>query len=182
MTRIELRAADPDSDLALVHAWMQEPHVVPWWQLAGPPADVRAYLAAQVALAHMTVWVASADGEPFAYVETYRAAEDPLARHYAALPGDRGFHLLVGPERWLGSGAPRRLVEVLLARLLREPGAERVVCEPDVRNERMLAFCRALGGEVAAELELPDKRAALVVWTREAVAARHAGAVAVSAP
>jgi hypothetical protein len=28
----------------------------------------------------------------------------------------------------------------------------------------MLAFCRALGGEVRAELELPDKRAALVVW------------------
>ena len=39
-----------------------------------------------------------------------------------------------------------------------------MVCEPDVRNTRMLAFCRALGGEVRATLELPDKRAALVVW------------------
>ena len=30
----------------------------------------------------------------------------------------------------------------------------------------MLAFCRALGGEVRETLELPDKRAALVVWER----------------
>ena len=42
--------------------------------------------------------------------------------------------------------------------------AARVVCEPDLRNTRMLAFCRSLGGEVQATLELPDKRAALVVW------------------
>ena len=42
----------------------------------------------------------------------------------------------------------------------------RTVCEPDVRNARMLAFCRGLGGEVQMELELPHKRAALVVWER----------------
>ena len=59
---------------------------------------------------------------------------------------------------------PRELGRVVVERLL-EAG-ERVVCEPDVRNARMLAFCRALGGEVRAELELPDKRAALVVWER----------------
>ena len=40
------------------------------------------------------------------------------------------------------------------------------MCEPDVRNARMLAYCAALGGEVHAELDLPDKRAALVVWER----------------
>ena len=34
---------------------------------------------------------------------------------------------------------------------------ERVVCEPDIRNTRMLAYCQALGGQVAAELELPDE-------------------------
>jgi RimJ/RimL family protein N-acetyltransferase len=151
---IELVAADPDAHLDLVDGWMREPHVAPWW---GPPADVRAYLESQVALPHSQPWIATTDGVPFGYVETYRADEDPLAAHYDARPGDRGFHLLVGAE-WVGTGAARRLVRRLL-----EPGG-RVVCEPDVRNTRMLAFCRALGGEVRAELELPDKRAALVVW------------------
>ena len=53
---------------------------------------------------------------------------------------------------------------VILERLFAE--GERVLCEPDERNARMLAFCRALGGEVRATLELPDKRAALIVWER----------------
>jgi acetyl CoA:N6-hydroxylysine acetyl transferase len=170
VTRIELRAAHPDDDLALVHDWMQQPHVIPWWQLAGPATRVRAYLAGQVALAHSDPWIATADGTPFAYVETYRATEDPLAEHYDAHDGDRGWHVLVGPPSFLGSGVPRRLAMDVIVRLLDEPGATRVVCEPDVRNERMLAFCRALGAEPAGELELPGKRAVLMIWTRERVA------------
>jgi hypothetical protein len=104
--------------------------------------------------------VAYADGDPFAYVETYRVVEDPLSKHYAAHPDDRGFHILVD-ECAVGTGLPRALVRQLVA-----GNAGRTVCEPDVRNARMLAFCRGLGGEVQAELELPHKRAALVVWER----------------
>jgi siderophore synthetase component len=152
--RVQLVAADPDAHGALVEGWMHEPHVAEWW---GPPADVRAYLAAQLASGHSQPWIAFEGGVPFGYVETYRADEDPLAAHYAARPGDRGFHLLIAGE-FVGTGAARRLVRQLLE------GGGRVVCEPDVRNARMLAFCRALGGEVRAELELGDKRAALVVW------------------
>ncbi len=68
--------------------------------------------------------------------------------------------MLVGEPAYLGSGASRELGRVVVERLLEE--GERVVCEPDVRNARMLAYCHALGGEVRAELDLPDKRAALV--------------------
>lgn len=172
MSAITLVPADPDAHLELVHGWMQQPHVVPWWELAGPREPVRAYLAGQRALPHLDPWIALADETPFAYVETYRAAEDPLAGHYEALPGDRGWHVLVGPPEFLGSGVPRELAREVIVRLMREPGAQRVVCEPDERNARMVAFCRALGGEVVASLDLPDKRAALVVWTRADVAAR----------
>ncbi len=165
MSGITLTAVDPGRDLALVHAWMQEPHVIPWWGLDGPPAGVAGYLAAQCALPHLTPWIARAGDEPFAYVETYRAAEDPLAAHYPAEDGDRGWHVLVGPASYLGSGVPRALGREVVRRLFDEPGATRVVCEPDVRNTRMIAFCERLGGTVVDELDLPDKRAALVVWT-----------------
>jgi siderophore synthetase component len=160
--RIELIAADPGEHHELVHAWMNEPHVAAWW---GPPADVRAYLVEQVALPHSQPWIATASGVPFGYVETYRAADDPLAlaAHYDARPGDRGWHVLV-TGAFVGTGLPRELGRHVVERLLAE--GDRVVCEPDERNARMLAFCRALGGEVRATLTLPDKRAALVVWER----------------
>ena len=150
---IELVRAD-ETHHALLEAWMTEPRVSQWW---GELVDIGTYMAG---LGHLEPWVAYADGDPFAYVETYRVVEDPLAQHYAAHPDDRGFHILVD-ECAVGTGLPRALVRQIVA------GNEgRTVCEPDVRNARMLAFCRGLGGEVQAELELPNKRAALVVWER----------------
>jgi RimJ/RimL family protein N-acetyltransferase len=167
VTPIALRPLDLASDVELVHRWMQEPHVEPWWELAGPVERVRAYLRARVALAHLECWIASEDGRPFAYVETYEATADELGAQYAALPGDRGFHLLVGPPELLGSGAARRLVRQLLTSLLEQPQVTRVVCEPDVRNGRMLAFCRALGGEKIATFHFEGRRVALVAWTEQ---------------
>jgi len=165
VTPIALRRLDLAADVELVHGWMQEPHVAPWWELAGPRERVLAYLRAQAALAHLECWIASEDGRPFAYVETYEAIADPLGAHYAALPGDRGFHLLVGPPELLGSGAARRLARHLLTWLLAQPHVTRVVCEPDTRNGRMLAFCRALGGAPIARFDFDGRRVTLVAWT-----------------
>jgi RimJ/RimL family protein N-acetyltransferase len=161
---IELVAADPDAHLELLHGWMNAPHVDEWWRSAGTRDEVRAYVQRQLDLPHVQPWVASSDGVPFAYVETYRAAEDPLAEHYEARAGDRGWHVFVGEPSFMGTGVPRELGRVVVERLFAE--GDRVLCEPDERNARMLAFCRALGGEVRASLDLPDKRAALVVWER----------------
>ncbi len=141
---------------------MQQPHVAPWWELAGPLSRLREHLGAN---AHVDAWIAG-DGEPFAYVETYRVADDPLAAHVDSGPGDRGFHLLVGPPDRLGRGLGRLLVREVTARLLAEPDATRVVCEPDIRNARMLACCRSLGGSQLATIDLPGRRAVLIGWTR----------------
>ncbi|MBJ7518132.1 MAG: acetyltransferase [Solirubrobacteraceae bacterium] len=160
-----------DRDLPLVRGWMNAPHVAPWWGLAGPIDVTERYLREQLARPHLHPWIVCADGEPFAYAETYRAADDPLAEHYDADPGDRGFHLLVGPPDRLGTGAAQLLIRALLAHLLADPAATRVVCEPDVRNTRMLRCCAALGAVDTGVVRLPDKDAALLVWTRADVIA-----------
>lgn len=150
-----------------VHDWMNRPHVAPWWQLAVSLPEIRAYLDG---LTHLNPWLATVDGVPFGYVETYRVAEDPLADYYDADESDLGWHVLVGPEEFLGTGVPRTLGRAVLESLL--AAAPRVVCEPDVRNKRMHAFCRALGHEAHGEIELPDKRALLMVCTRESYSAK----------
>jgi acetyl CoA:N6-hydroxylysine acetyl transferase len=179
--------ADPDRHTTLLHEWLREPHVAPWWGPERGLDETRAYLERQLGSGHLTPWVVSAGNLSFGYVETYRAAEDPLAQAYPLSPRDRGWHVLVGPAEVLGRGLPRLMGRAVVARLLSEDGVDRVVCEPDERNGRMLAFCEALGHERLATLDLRHKRAALLACTRARFESRwpgdlEAGAVSWSSP
>lgn len=160
--KVRFDRVDADRDAALVHDWMNRPHVSPWWELARPYEQIRDYLAC---LTHLWPWLVSTGGMPFGYVETYRVAEDPLADNFSARSDDLGWHVLVGPQDMLGTGAPRLMGRAVLAYLLNQ--SERVVCEPDAKNERMLAFCGRLGHRHLGEVDLPEKRAALMACTRE---------------
>lgn len=157
----------PDEHVDLIHDWMNREHVAPWWQLDRPLPEVCDYLAG---LTHLTPWLIATDGVPFAYVETYRVADDPLAEAYPARDDDVGWHVLVGPEEFIGTGIPRLMGRAVLAYLLQF--GRRAVCEPDVRNKRMLAYCRRLGCEARGQVALPDKQAALMVCERRTFAAR----------
>ncbi len=172
MTGITLEPAAVDLHADLLHGWMNQPHVVPWWEIDRSPAGVRAYLEAQLALPHLDPWIARDDGRPVGYVETYQAAADPLARYYPATAGDRGWHVLVGPPELIGTGVARRLGRTVMTRLLDDPDADRVVCEPDARNVRMIRLCLRLAHVPLAQLQLPDKRALLLGCTRAQFAAR----------
>ena len=161
------RALDPAGDLDLVHGWMHQPHVVPFWQLDLDRDDLAAYLGRAAADDHQQVLIGSVDGEPVSYWECYWAARDPLAAHYPAEPADQGVHLLIGPPERTGRGLGRQLLQAVVAwQLGREPATRRVVAEPDVRNQRMIHVFQQCGFRRAGELELPDKRAALMLHER----------------
>lgn len=171
--RVEFRLAEPEHDAVVVAEWGAFPHVREWWpDLAAPVRDVRAYLVAQRGIAHSQPWIATIDEQPFAYVETYLPADDPLAEHYDALVSDRGWHVLVGPPEFLGSGIPRLLGRAVLTKLFDDAHAARVVCEPSIENTRMIRYCEHLGHVPVAVLDLPDKRALLLACTRASFAER----------
>lgn len=174
MTRLRFEMADPVLHAGLLREWLDQPHVAPWWA-AERIQETSVYLAHRLAIGHVTPWIAWADDQPFGYVETYRAAEDPLAAAYPLTPNDRGWHVLVGPPQLLGSGLPRLLGRAVLAGLLAERGVNRVVCEPDERNTRMLRFCERLGYSRLATVDLRDKRAALMACTRDEFVRRWPG-------
>jgi RimJ/RimL family protein N-acetyltransferase len=179
---LRFEVADPDGHAELMHDWMHQPHVAPWWGADRTLEQTTAHLQRQWDTGHVVPWIASysrpggvGDWTPFGYTELYRPAEDPLADYFPLVDTDRGWHVLVGPPDALGSGLPRLMGRAVLARLLTLSGIDRVVCEPDERNSRMLGFCRALGYEQVALLDLPDKRAALMVCTIATFDARWPG-------
>lgn len=161
------RPLEVAADLELVHGWMRQPHVAAWWALDVPRAELAGYLERTVADDHQQVLIGSVDGRPVSYWEVYWAARDPLAAWYDADPDDQGVHLLIGPPELTGRGLGAALLDAVAAWLLvREPATRRLVAEPDVRNTASLRAFERCGFRRAAELDLPSKRAALMVRDR----------------
>ncbi|WP_223291156.1 GNAT family N-acetyltransferase [Streptomyces avicenniae] len=157
-----------EADLPLLTAWMNDPVVDAFWELAGPAARTAAHLAAQLDGDGGSVpCLGVLDGVPMSYWEIYRADLDPLAAHYPALPHDTGLHLLIGPANHRGRGLGTLLLRATAGLVLRHrPRCPRVVAEPDVRNAPSVAAFRAAGFRAAGEIALPGKRAALMLRER----------------
>ncbi|WSL21587.1 acetyltransferase [Streptomyces sp. NBC_01283] len=157
-----------ERDLPLISRWMNDPAVAAFWELAGPDAVTEAHLRAQIDGDGRSVpCLGVLDGTPMSYWEVYRADLDALARHYPARPHDTGLHLLIGGVadrgRGLGTSLLRAVADLVLDR---RASCGRVIAEPDLRNTPSVSAFLSAGFRFAAEVDLPDKRAALMVRDR----------------
>lgn len=161
-----------ERDLPLLTRWMNDPAVAAFWELAGPGTVTAEHLRAQIEGDGRSVpCLGVLDSTPMSYFEIYRADLDPLARHYPARPHDTGIHLLIGGitdrGRGMGSTLLRAVADLVLDH---RPRCTRVVAEPDIRNTPSVSAFLSGGFRYAAEVDLPDKRAALMMRDR---ALRH---------
>lgn len=157
-----------ERDLPLINGWMNDPAVAEFWELAGPQALTEDHLRAQLAGDGRSVpCLGVLDGTPMSYWEIYRADLDPLARHYPARPHDTGIHLLIGNVADRGRGLGGTLLRAVADLVLDKRSAcARIVAEPDIRNTPSVAAFLGAGFRFSAEVDLPVKRAALMVRDR----------------
>ncbi|WP_033286203.1 GNAT family N-acetyltransferase [Streptomyces sp. NRRL F-525] len=157
-----------ERDLPLISGWMNDPAVAEFWELAGPRTLTEDHLRAQLTGDGRSVpCLGVLDGTPMSYWEIYRADLDPLARHYPARPHDTGIHLLIGDVADRGRGLGGTLLRAVADLVLdKRPACARVVAEPDLRNTRSVAAFLSAGFRFSAEVDLPAKRAALMVRDR----------------
>jgi len=154
-------------DLPLVCRWMNDPVVAAFWELAGPESRTARHLRRQLDDGRSIPFLGVLEGRPMSYWEIYRADLDPLACHYPARPHDTGVHLLIGGGADRGRGLGSRLLQAVAGLILdRRPACARVVAEPDLRNIPSIATFLSAGFRFLAEVDLPTKRAALMVRDR----------------
>jgi len=168
--RFTLSPVKPSRDLGHIHRWMNDPVVACSWELDGPLERIAAHLAEQRALPHTEPYLARLAGRPIGYWEIYRAAEDRLAAYYPARPDDVGVHLLIGePDlRDLGLGT---LLLTTLCEAIQARSGSRIIAEPDERNTASVRAFAAAGFTRCAAVELPEKRAVLMVRAARSAAA-----------
>ncbi|MDX3851993.1 GNAT family N-acetyltransferase [Streptomyces sp. AK02-01A] len=157
-----------ERDLPLISRWMNDPAVAAFWELAGPEAVTAAHLRPQLDGDGRSVpCLGVLGGTPMSYWEIYRADLDPLARHYPSRPHDTGIHLLVGGVADRGRGVGTTLLRAVSDLVLdHRPRCGRVIAEPDLRNTPSVSAFLSAGFRLSAEVDLPDKRAALLVRER----------------
>jgi acetyl CoA:N6-hydroxylysine acetyl transferase len=166
---ISLRQATLERDLGRLHTWLGSDHVKPYWQLDLPLPAFHDRLAEKLADGHLTPYIGCLDHVPMSYWECYWAAEDSVANYYDADPTDQGVHLLIGPEEYLGNGYALALMRAVVTMQFRHPETERVVAEPDVRNERVIHVFEQCGFTPRKEFHFDEaeKDALLLVCERE---------------
>ncbi|PCG84367.1 N-acetyltransferase [Streptomyces sp. WZ.A104] len=157
-----------ERDLAVLTRWMNDPAVAAFWELAGPASVTAGHLRTQLEGDGRSIpCLGLLDGTPMSYWEIYRADLDPLARHYPARPHDTGVHLLIGGVKNRGRGMGTTLLRAVADLVLDNlPQCGRVVAEPDLRNTPSVSAFLSAGFRFSAEVDLPDKRAALMIRDR----------------
>ncbi|MCH1867347.1 GNAT family N-acetyltransferase [Nocardioides sp. CFH 31398] len=171
MTSIE--PLDHHAHADLLHAWVTHPRSV-YWQMQGlSRAEVVAAYDELAADAGHDCWLGWVDGRQAFLTETYdpATAKASEVRDRPELrPGDLGMHVLVAPP---GDGeAPvpgftRRCFAAVMTHCFDDPAVERVVVEPDARNDAIRRLNAEAGFVVLGEVPLGSKTAALSVCDRD---------------
>src|SRR5262245_18259860 len=97
--RYEFRSMT-ETDLPLLHRWLNEPHVSRWW---GEPAAQFDLVSGDLDEPAMEQYIVMQDSQPFAYLQCYRLTDWNVC--FGEQPeGTRGIDLLIGEPYMLARG------------------------------------------------------------------------------
>jgi RimJ/RimL family protein N-acetyltransferase len=145
---------------------MNENHVVPYWKLDLSLSDYSIHLRNFLKCEHQTLLIGEIDGVPISYWESYWVKGDLIENYYEFNEYDQGVHLLIGDKDYLGKGLIYPLLMTILSHKFQVSQTEKVIAEPDVRNEKMIHVFKKCGFTPIKEVELPDKTGLLMFCER----------------
>ncbi|WP_341715608.1 GNAT family N-acetyltransferase [Micromonospora sp. FIMYZ51] len=161
-----LRTLDVAADAPLLHRWVTHPRSA-FWLMQDADVDRVAQEYRRIAAhPHHDAYLGLWRGEPAFLAERYDPAHVELVGRYDARPGDVGMHFLCAPPEVRVPGFTRAVITTVLSWLFADPGTDRVVVEPDVRNRAVQALNAAVGFEVVGPVAKPEKTALLSICTR----------------
>lgn len=168
-TVLEIRKASIEQDGERFCKWQNDERVAKFWEYAWSRDKLDAYLQDHLDDLHTEPLIISADGQPFAYVESYWCKEDRLGPYYDCHDYDQGFHLLIGEPEYQGKLTSHFLTAITHFLLLSDPRTEKIMGEPRADNKNLLKYVTSTAGwHQAGEVKFPHKTAALLQCDRDA--------------
>jgi AacA4 family aminoglycoside N(6')-acetyltransferase len=158
-----------EQDLPMLHDWLNRPHIVEWWGGERPSLErVRDdYMPSVLAQQNVTPYIATLDGEPFAYAQSYVAlgAGDGWWQEETD-PGVRGIDQSIGYSELLGRGLGTRLVCALIESLFSDPAVTKIQTDPSPDNHRAIRCYERAGFQRVKTIVTPDGPALYMIRHR----------------
>ncbi|GAA6052849.1 hypothetical protein JCM3770_006280 [Rhodotorula araucariae] len=162
--------------LPTLHGWMNDPRVDQFWMEKGDMDQHRKFIEEHTADPHNLSVIGSyvqldgakeKDPEPAVYAEIYWVKEDrlaPLMPEGTVQDYDRGLHMLVGSNAHRGPHRIRAWMPSLAHYcFLDDPRTQRVLCEPNEKNEKIISYMESIGFKRHGSVTFPHKTSALMV-------------------
>ncbi|MFD7404493.1 GNAT family N-acetyltransferase [Streptomyces sp. NPDC059866] len=155
---VRILPLDAKGDAEVIHGWVSEERAAFWGMNGLTPdqvADIYAHMdTLDTHHAHLVV----RDGAPVALLQTYEPGADRVGEAYQVRPGDIGIHLLLAPTGPGGAhpGWTALLVSAITSYVLLTLDRQRIVVDPDVRNDRAIARFVRQGFEAGPKVVLPE--------------------------
>jgi RimJ/RimL family protein N-acetyltransferase len=155
---VRIRPLDAYADAEVVHGWVSEERAA-FWGMNGLTRDQVAEIYAHMdTLDTHHAFLILRDSDPVALLQTYEPEADRVSECYDVRPGDIGVHLLLAPAG-AGGGRPgwtSSLLTVITSYVFLTLDRQRVVVDPDVRNEKAVARFLKQGFTAGPAVVLPE--------------------------
>ena len=157
----------PEEDIELIHSWVQEERARFWGMLEHSREQVLEIYQFLDSLDTHHAFLALLDEQPVALFQSYEPLHDPVGEAYPARAEDFGMHLLLAPAARPIPRFTPRLVSALIRYMFSNPAIDRIVVEPDARNEKAIRRLKTTCFELGPKIQLTEKEAQLAFLTRE---------------
>lgn len=164
-----------ESDLPLLHTWLNEPGVAPWWTSDDLSWEgvVDEHTKSIRGEEPLDEYIADLDGRPFGWIQTYAIDDDPeYAEAIAAVgcptAGLAGVDYTIGDPADRGRGLGARMVRAFLDAVVfgEHPEWERACAGPDPANRRSIRVLEKAGFRFAGDIDTCDGPEHLMVIDR----------------
>jgi RimJ/RimL family protein N-acetyltransferase len=158
-----------ESDLPLLHSWLNWPHVLEWWTGEVSLEAVRAKYLPRIGSGTVRPYLAFLGSEPIGFIQSYVAVETEDGWWVGNEdPGVLGIDQFIAEPARLGQGLGTAMTCQFVALLFRDPGVSRIQVDPRPDNLRAIRCYEKAGFRPQGVVPTPDGPALLMTLDRSA--------------
>ncbi|MFK7049112.1 MULTISPECIES: GNAT family N-acetyltransferase [Flavobacterium] len=161
----ELRKFNLTQDLPIIYQWVQKEYAIYWGMMGLQYNEVKTIYQKLVENTH--IYIGLFQGKIAFLLECYDPQEDIIKEHYEVKKGDIGMHILVAPPDKKINGFTWQIFKFILDFIFSNSTINRVVVEPDAKNEKIHILNEKAGFVFQKFIDLPHKKARLEFCTRQ---------------